>query len=46
MLCLTVMEWEDNKIKIMFAQDVNENYKNLDSPNVIDQVNKLIKTLR
>lgn len=46
MLCLTVMEWQDNKIKALFAHYLNENYKNLDANSVTDQVNKFIKTLK
>jgi len=46
MLCLTVMEWHDNKTKTLFAHYLNENYKNLDAVTVTDQVNKFIKTLK
>jgi hypothetical protein len=45
MLCLTVMEWHDNKTKTLFAHYLNENYKNLDAVTVTDQVNKFIKIL-
>ena len=43
MLSLTVMEWQENKIKTMFAHYVNENYKNQNALDLIDQVNKFIK---
>jgi len=46
MLCLSAMEWQDNKIKTLFAHYLNENYKNLDADSVTDEVNKFIKTLR
>ena len=46
MLCLTVMEWQDNKIKTLFAHYLNENCKNLDAVSITDQVNKFIKTLK
>ncbi|MEP7108314.1 MAG: hypothetical protein ABI760_10025 [Ferruginibacter sp.] len=46
MLCLTVMEWQDDTINTLFANYLNENYKTLDAVSVTDQVNKFIKTLK
>lgn len=46
MLCLSAMDWQDNKIKTLFANYLNENYKNLDADCVTDQVNKFIKTFK
>jgi hypothetical protein len=46
MLCLTVMEWQDNNVKTPFTHYLNENYKNLDAVSITDQVNKFIKTLK
>ena len=42
MLCFTVMDWQDTKIKTMFTHYLDENYKNTDAGSVTDQVNKLI----
>ncbi len=46
MLCLTVMEWQDNNIKTLFTHYLNENYKNLNAVSITDQVNKFIKALK
>lgn len=46
MLCLTVMEWQDNNIKTLFTHYLNENYKNLNTVSITDQINKLIAILR
>lgn len=46
MLCLTVMEWQNNNIKTLFTHYLNENYKNLDAVSITDQVNKFIKALK
>lgn len=45
-LCLTVMEWQDNKIKTLFTHYLNENYKNLDAVSITGQINKFIKALK
>ncbi len=42
MLCLTVMEWQDNNIKTLFTQYLNENYKSLVAVSIADQINKFI----
>jgi hypothetical protein len=46
LLCLTVMEWEDNTTKALLALYLNENYKNLDADSVTGQVNQFIQTLK
>ncbi|MEJ7737161.1 MAG: hypothetical protein WKF97_07025 [Chitinophagaceae bacterium] len=46
MLFLTVMEWQDNKIKTLFAHYLNENHKSLNAVSLTDQVDKFIKTLK
>lgn len=46
MLCLTVMEWQDNNMKALFANFLNENYKTLDVVSVTGQANKFMQTLK
>ncbi len=46
MLSLTVMEWEDLKIKERFADYVLKNYPAHDADEVTEQVNKYVTDLR
>jgi len=42
MLCLTVMEWQDEKIKEKFTKNLLINFKNIDAYKVLQQVDKFI----
>ncbi|NLR63264.1 hypothetical protein HGH92_03005 [Chitinophaga varians] len=46
MLSLTVLEWEDEKTKVQFADYVQKYYPNMDLKEVMEQVNKWLDHLR
>jgi hypothetical protein len=46
MICLTVREWHDNKIKTMFVNYVYKNCNNRDAANIVGQVDEFMQTLR
>lgn len=46
MLSLTVLEWEDEKTKVQFADYVQKYYPNIDLKEVMEQVNKWLDHLK
>ena len=46
MLCLTIMEWQDERIKEQFIKYVNSSFKNIGITEVNQQIKKFISSLK